>query len=356
MLPYWLMFLLPSAGALFGLGQHRGGQRRDQAFLVILFIIFAMVIGLRDETGGDFFNYKRTVDFMVYERFTTSLQHNDPAFTVIAEISNWLGFHIYGVNFACGVFFLYGLLRFVRTLPDPWLAIAAAVPYMVIVIAMGYIRQGVSIGFILLAIMDVDRKNYGWLAFHLGMALLFHIASVAVLPLFAIGLLRRQPLAVLALAIVGALAYGVVFRDRFNGFYNGYVATEYDSSGALVRLLMNAVPAVIFLALRRRYPIGDTVKVFWTAVSLLSLAMLPLLAVSTSSTWIDRLGLFLSPIQLVVFGYMGTVFAEHPREQRLATFLALLFYGAVLFVWLNYAVNASAWIPYRWVLSPARGA
>ena len=191
MLPYWLMFLLPSAGALFGLGQHRGGQRRDQAFLAILFITFAMVIGLRDETGGDFFNYKRIVDSMLYERFTTSLQHNDPAFTVIAEISNSLGFYIYGVNFACGVFFLYGLLRFVRTLPDPWLAIAAAVPYMVIVIAMGYIRQAVSIGFILLAIMDLDRKSYGWLAFHLGMALMFHIASVAVLPLFAIAGVSR---------------------------------------------------------------------------------------------------------------------------------------------------------------------
>ena len=119
---------------------------------------------------------------------------------------------------------------------------------------------------------------------------------------------------------------------------------------------MNAVPAAVFLALRRRYPIGDTVKVFWTAVSLLSLAMLPLLAVSTSSTWIDRLGLFLSPIQLVVFGYIGVVFGAHPREQRLATYLALLFYGAVLFVWLNYAVNAGAWIPYRWVFSAPRGA
>ena len=355
MLPYWLMFLLPSAGALFGLGQHRGGQRRDQAFLILLFVIFALLVGLRD-TGGDFLNYKRNVDYMVYERFTTSLQHNDPAFTVIAELSNALGFGIYGVNFACGVLFLYGLLRFVRTLPDPWLAIAAAVPYMVIVIAMGYIRQGVSIGFILLAIMDLDRKNYGWMAWHLGLALLFHIASLAVMPLFAIAFLRRQPAAVLLMAVVGGLVYALLLRDRFSGFYNGYVAAQYDSSGALVRLMMNAVPAVVFLVLRRRFPLGDAVRALWTMVALLSVAMLPLLAISKSSTWIDRLGLFLSPIQLVVFGYIGIVFADHPREQRLATFLARLFYAAVLFVWLNYAVNASFWVPYRWVFSPAPGA
>jgi hypothetical protein len=40
----------------------------------------------------------------------------------------------------------------------------------------------------------------------------------------------------------------------------------------------------------------------------------------------------------------------HVREQRVATLFALAFYGSVLFVWLNYAVNASSWLPYRWVI------
>ena len=354
MIPYWLMFLLPSAGALFGLGQHHQGRRRDQAFLVMLFVVFAVVIGLR-ECGGDFLNYKRTVDYMAYETFATSLKNNDPAFTVLARMSNYVGWNIYGVNAGCGVLFLYGLLRFVRTLPDPWLAIAAAVPYMIIVIAMGYIRQGVSIGFILLALIDLDRKAYGWLLAHLAAALLFHIAAVCVFPFIALAVLRKQPAAVLLLGIVGALAYFFLLRDRFTGFYNGYVASQYDSSGALVRLLMNAVPAVVFLALRRRFPLDGGVKVFWTAVSWLCLAMVPLLLASSSSTWIDRVGLFFSPIQLVVFGYIGSVFAEHPREQRVATFLSIGFYGAVMFVWLNYATNAIAWLPYRWLLSPTNG-
>ena len=352
MLPYWLMFLLPSAGALFGLGQHRAGGRRDQAFLIILFLIFAAFIGLRD-CGGDFYNYKRTVDYMAYETFATSLKNSDPAFTVLARASNAIGWQIYGVNTGCGILFLYGLLRFVRTLPDPWLAIAAAVPYMIIVIAMGYIRQGVSIGFILLAIIDLDHRRYGWLSVHLATALLFHIASLCVLPIIGLSVLRRNPGAIVLLGVLGIVAYVFLLRERFSGFYQGYVATQYDSSGALVRLLMNAVPATVFLLLRRRFPLGDTVKVFWTAVSWLCLAMLPLLFASNSSTWIDRIGLFFSPIQLVVFGYLGSVFAEHPREQRLATFLALLFYGTVMFVWLNYAANAAAWLPYRWILSPS---
>lgn len=354
MVPYWLMFLIPSLGAVIGLGQHQRGRRRDQIFLLVLFVIFAAIIGLRDHTGGDFDNYQRTVATIAEESVGTSFSHGDPAFTLLAEVSNALGFTIYGVNFVCGVFFLYGLLRFVRTLPDPWLALAAAVPYMVIVIAMGYIRQGVSIGFILLALLDLDRKSYAWLAFHLAVAVLFHIASIVMLPIFAVSIFRRQPLALVLLGGLGVAAYIFVLHDRWTDLYTNYVVAQYDSSGALVRLMMNAVPAAIFLFFRKRFPLGATSKVFWTVVAVLALLMLPTLAASNSSTWVDRIGLFFSPIQLIVFGYLSTIFAVDAREQRVATLLAIAFYATVLFVWLNFAVNARAWVPYEWVLSPAQ--
>lgn len=345
------MFLFPSVGALVGLGQHRKGRRRDQAFLVLLFVGFAMIMGLRDGTGGDFFNYQRNVDLIGYQSFATSMSSGDPAFTLVAIISNALGFHIYGVNFVCGALLLYGVLRFVRTLPDPWLAIAVAVPYMIIVIGMGYIRQGVAIGFILLAMIDLERRAYGWLAFHMLLSVAFHITAILMLPVMAAAVLRRHPFILLVLALLGALFFWFFLQTRFTGLYNGYVAAVYDSSGALIRLLMNAVPALVFLVFRRRFPIPEPAKTVWTIVAVLSLTLLILLRISPSSTWIDRIGLFFSPIQLVVFGYLTTAFAADIREQRFAAFAGVLFYGIVLFVWLNYAANAGYWIPYRWIFS-----
>jgi len=353
MLPYWLMFIFPSVAALVGLGQHRRGGRRDQAFLLLLFVLFALVMGLRDACGGDFFNYKKTVDIIAYENFGAALGESDPAFSILAMLSNALGLGVYGVNFACGALLLYGLLRYVRTLPDPWLAIAVAVPYMIIVVGMGYIRQGVAIGFILLAIMDLERRAYGWLAFHMLLAILFHITAVCMLPVFALSVLRRQPAMLVLMVITGALAYWFGLRERFSGFYESYVVSQYDSSGALIRLLMNAVPSVVFLAFRRRFPIESLAKVTWTMIAIINLVLLMLVGVSSSSTWIDRLGLFFSPIQLVVFGYLTTVFAANVREQRFAAFAGVLFYGSVLFVWLNYADNSVAWVPYRSVFSAA---
>jgi len=351
MLPYWLMFLFPSAAALAGLGQHRGGGRRDQAFLLLLFVLFALVMGLRDACGGDFFNYKKTVDEIAYQSIATSMSGSDRAFTALAILSNALGLGVYGVNFACGALLLYGLLRYIRTLPDPWLAIAVAVPYLIIVVGMGYIRQGVAIGFILLAISDLERRAHGWLAFHLLVAVLFHVTAVCVLPLFAVVLWRRLPAVLVFLALLGALAYWFVLRERISGLYQGYVVATYDSSGAMIRLLMNAVPSVVFLAFRKRFPIERRAKSFWVMVALVNLLLLLMGAVLPSSTWVDRLGLFFSPIQLVVFGYLTTVFAADIREQRFAALAGVLFYGAVLFVWLNYAQNSFAWVPYRSVLT-----
>jgi nitrate reductase NapE component len=351
MLPYWLMYLFPALGALAGLGQHHGGKRRDQAFLLLLFVIFAVVMGLRDETGGDFFNYRATVDLISYQSVATSMSGSDPAFTIVAIISNWLGWGIYGVNLTCAVLLLYGLLRFVRTLPDPWLAITVAVPYMIIVIGMGYIRQGVAIGFILLAFIDLNRRAWGWLVVHMGLAVTFHVTAVCMLPIMAVAVLRRQPAVLVGLAILAGLAYWFILRERFAGLYSGYVAAKYDSSGAQVRLMMNALPAVIFLAFRKRFPIEEPARTAWVLIAASTLGLSVLLQFSPSSTWIDRLGLFFSPIQLVVFGYVGMAFANHAREQRVAVFGGILFYGIVLYVWLNYAEYAFAWIPYRWVLS-----
>ena len=351
MLPYWLMFLLPSFGAIAGLGRHVEGRRRDLAFLVLLFVVFAALIGLREETGGDFFAYRKMVQVIGYERLSTSFSYGDPGFTLLATLSNALGLGIYGVNFGCGALLLIGLLRFSRRLPDPWLGIAAAVPYMLIVIGMGYIRQGAAIGFIMLAMINLEHRRFGWMAFDLVMAMTFHVTAVCVVPLLGFAILRNRPLFLVPIVLLGVVAYFLILRARFDTLYSGYVTTEIGSSGALIRLSMNALPAILLLALRRRFPIPEPAKSAWLVIALLSLAMIPIVLVFPSSTVIDRIGLFFSPIQLLVFGHITAIFAANEREQRTATFLSLMFYGVVLFVWLNYATFSRWWIPYRWVLS-----
>ena len=151
MLVYWAMLALPSMFALSG-ASPVDRPRTTGLGLGAAFLIFSILIGLRFETGGDWFNYQDMVEAIGYEDFLPSLSLSDPGFAAVSWVSSRLGFGITGATTFCGVVLMYGLVRFCRTLPDPWLAFTAAVPYLIIVVGMGYIRQGAAIGFLLLAL------------------------------------------------------------------------------------------------------------------------------------------------------------------------------------------------------------
>jgi hypothetical protein len=59
-------------------------------------------------------------------------------------------------------------VSFCRTQPRPWLALTLAFPYLVVVVAMGYTRQGVAIGLEMLALLALERDRLlpflGWIA------------------------------------------------------------------------------------------------------------------------------------------------------------------------------------------------
>ena len=64
---------------------------------------------------------------------------------------------IWFVNTICGGIFSYGLIAFARSQPRPWLALAVAVPYLIIVVAMGYTRQAAAIGFVMLGLSALAK-------------------------------------------------------------------------------------------------------------------------------------------------------------------------------------------------------
>jgi len=59
------------------------------------------------------------------------------------------------------------------------------------------------------------------------------------------------------------------------------------------------------------------------------------------------MGLYLLPLQLVVFSYVPDVIERGSRNNAMGVALVIALYAAVQGVWLNYATNAYAWIPYR---------
>lgn len=81
----------------------------------------------------------------------------------------------------------------------------------------------------------------------------------------------------------------------------------------------------------------------WRNFSLVAVGATVALLVSPSFTAVDRVALYLLPIQFVVLARIpGTLVSRSFGKLMIAAYTA-----AVLFIWLNYAANAQSWLPYR---------
>jgi len=251
------------------------------------------------------------------------------------------------------VLFAWGLVLFCRAQPRPWLALAVAVPYLVTVVAMGYTRQGVAIGLAMLGLVALsDRKILRFVVF-VALAAAFHKSAVILMPLAVLADSRHRLWTALWVGLSSLLFYVLLLQTLVDTLTRDYLGAQSESSGAAIRVAMNAVPAVLFLLFRRRFVMPQTDRTFWTWMSLAALALVGLLAVSPSSTAVDRVALYWIPLQLFVLSRLPNVLGKRDGRNAVWVRAVVVYSAAVLFVWLFFATYAVYWLPYQfypWVL------
>jgi len=345
-LPYWFLFVIPAIGVFNERNTYRGNVTHKSFLSVIL--LLSVVIGLRFEVGGDWKAYLGYLNRSRYLTFFEVFAQGDPGYLLV----NWLAARtideIWFVNLICGLIFSTGLVTFAKTQPRPWLALLVAIPYLVIVVAMGYSRQAVAIGFAMLglAALTRDRSNIKFVIW-VALAATFHKTALLLVPIAALSTSRGR---VWTLSWIGAstvLLYYLFLEDSIDGLVDGYIEAEYNSQGAAIRVTMNALPAIIFLLARRRFYLSHSESRLWTNIALLALAFIGFLIVSPSSTVVDRMALYLIPLQIFVLSRLPNAFPEKGDNIGLIGVGVISYSAAVQFVWLNFAANAQAWLPYQ---------
>lgn len=347
MFVYWSMFAFPALFALVTGPRTNLRNTLNTMGLVFVFLLFAITVGLRYQVGADWFTYEQIVAYTAYEDFFDALLTGDPGFSFVAWSMARLGFEVWGPNLVCGTILVAGLIHFCRKQDDMWLALTASVPYLMIVVGMGYVRQAAAIGFILFALDRFERGSFARSVGLIVAASLFHASAVCVAPLFAMAVARKRIWLIVPLGFATIGLFALLLQSRVDTLYEAYVVAEYDSSGAFIRLLMNAVPSVLYLYYRKRFPGTGWSRALWMLFSVLSLIMVVAVTVSSSTTLIDRIGLYFIPIQLYVFGNLMVSLHASEKTRFMMTALTVGYYSAILFVWLNYATHADFWLPYR---------
>jgi hypothetical protein len=345
-LPYWLLFSIFAAGSL---DFRRRESRGDHAAPILAFagVFIALMIGLRYEVGGDWLTYEDILLITGYSNLTTVLTESDPGYGLLNWVAAQLGWQIWFVNLVCGAIFSWGLIKFARQQSNPWLAVLIAVPYLVIVVAMGYTRQGVAIGFILAGLAGIERSSLLRFAGYVFLAALFHKSAVVVLPLVALAATKRRIITIPALLGTAVLLYYLFLDAAVDKLVTNYVDAEYQSEGAAVRVAMNVPPAILFLLYHKRFGLDEQTAKIWRNFALASLVALALLGFTTATTALDRIALYLIPLQMFVLARLPQAFGHRGGTNGMVIALVIAYSAAIQLVWLNYATHATEWLPYR---------
>lgn len=345
MIPYWLLFALGVAGAI----EYRpktSSALQGGPLLVVLGIAMALLVGLRFEVGGDWPAY-----ILMFENFRyagmSELWASDPAYSFLNWAAHQVGAGVWLVNLVCAALFCWGLTVFARHQPNPWLVLVVATPYLVIVVGMGYTRQAVAIGLILGGLAALQRKAIATFFVYICLAAAFHKTAVLILPIVGFALAQqRATYALLTFASV-VLLYLAFLQSAIDQFILVYEDAQYTSEGAAIRVTMNIVPAIVFLMLRRRFGLIPFENKLWGIFAYASIGTFFLLMSLDSSTAVDRVALYLIPVQLFVLSRLPFVFSKEVRASPLAVVAVVIYSALVQFVWLNYARHSEYWLPYR---------
>jgi hypothetical protein len=350
---YWLLFLVPALLAIVArpvAARNVDGTVRGQLDGVWIFIGVALtvLIGFRFEVGGDWFNYLRHFNFMNGQSYAYALSKSEFSHWVVNKVMNDLGLGLKGVNFLYALFFTVGLVAFARVQPRPWLVLACAVPYLIIVVAMGYSRQAVALGFAFIGIVALRRGRFILFSLWVLVGATFHNSAVLLIPIAGLAANRNRMQAVASVGFISILGYELLLSDNITRLVDVYIDQQLTSSqGALIRLSMNALAALIFLNFRRLFALTPAERRLWSLTSLIALAMFLAYFATGLSTALDRLALYFIPLQLVTAAHLPDALGLAGRRNSRGVIIVLAYFLVVHFVWLNFASHAPLWLPYQ---------
>lgn len=352
MWPYWLLFSLM---AFMAIATQRPKPIGHPTYLhprigfawTLAFVLLTATIGLRYEVGGDWSTYADHVANMwrapIYEIFN----YSDAAYGLL----NWIGANIWGdvyfVNTVSAMLFCWGLFTFCRAQPQPWLAMLVAVPYLIVVVAMGYTRQGVAIGLAMLAITRLSEGRMAAFLAWIALAALFHKSAVILVPFAVFANTKNKYFKYISAASLVFVLFSILIQDNLSFYLENYIDEGLESTGAGIRIAMNAVPALLLLLLSKRMGFSSESRGFWLFMALGAIIFVPILILSPSSTIVDRIALYWIPLQVLVLSRIPDALGVPGKVNVAWTFLVILYSGSVMATWMFFASHSSYWLPYR---------
>jgi len=310
-------------------------------------IYLVFYIGLRHQVGGDWWTYLSGFEDVNNLTIEFILLHSDIGYHFINLVVSDLNLSIHIVNLICAIIFVYGLVKFAKCENNKWLIIVIALPYTVNIVAMGYTRQAVALGLILLSIVALREKKLFRFIIIIIIAATFHKTAIILMGLGIFTSGKGKLIKIIAIILIGIGVFQVFLSQQIDSLIVNYVDAQMQSEGAKIRTFMNLIPAIILILLRKRWKENFDDFQLWFIISILSIISFAI--VDYASTAVDRIALYFLPIQMIVFGRLH-ILLKNKIPVSIVNLSIAIYYFLVLFVWLVFAKTAFAWIPYQNIL------
>ncbi|UUR08414.1 EpsG family protein [Sphingomonas glaciei] len=352
MIPYWLLWSFFFLGVILSQRQVQpqaagpvpANAPRVSIGMSVGLIVLTLMIGFRYQVGGDWLNYEEIFKRSAFRTFDQTILQSDPGYALLNWATQQLGYDVWLINLVCGLLTVWGTFALARREPQPWLSLLIAVPYLIIVVGMGYTRQAAALGLVMVGLASLlNTGSIARMVLWTAVGTLFHKSAVVCLPLVAFTGDRRKiiDLALLTSSALGL--YTLFLQDSVDRLFRNYVEARYNSSGAAIRISMSLLPAIVFMAFQRRLGLNENDAKLWRNFSLVAIGATVALFLSPSSTAVDRISLYLLPLQFIILARIpGTLLSRNFGKLLIGAYTA-----AVLYIWLNFAANAHGWLPYR---------
>ena len=306
-------------------------------------------MGAREQVGCDWSGYYRRFLITPINRPIGDLfrEFEEPGFWFLTKIVRQNALDYMWLNFFASIIMVSCFWVFCRAHRDSLMILALLFPVSIVQLSMSGIRQGLAVGFLMVASVSWMRGTRLWTAIWIVVGAQFHTSVILFLPIAALAGRKVTTMKLFgSLVVLGPLAV-MLLGDRFDTYSDRYLENnDITSGGAFIRYFLLLIPALLFLRFRKQiseaYPGSYELMRLTTAITL-SLAPVAVF----SSILLHRVIYYVIPLSIVTFTAVGRV--GFPRMSRGFVFsLPVLVYGSYIVLWfLNSRHARYCYIPYQ---------
>ena len=348
MTTYWLFFIITSISTLF----NKLHFFKSIYFKLFFYLLLLIYIGLRFEIGGDWNNYLENYKNINLGYIISYNFRGDIGYNIFEYLSKKLNLGIYGVNVFCGLVFLLSIHLICSLYKEYWLIFLILLPYLIFIVSTGYTRQSVAIAFSIIGIyfLFLEKKTYYpktlYYLFFVFLGTLFHKSAV-IMFIFVIPLINIYLIFIIFVFFILSFGYLYNFIEyELDRVIKQYLYVSYFSKGIILRFIILIPTILIYVASLRFISYSKNEIVVFNTYLFLVIA-LSVISLFYPLALIDRFALYLLPISALIYAKFANVFEENFIDYLIYKNAIILFLFTQLFIWLNYSVHKSHWVPYK---------